>query len=159
MLRLATEKLHLEYETSLDANGVDVSVHLTGRNGIEWRRVLSTLTLTPPTLLLPQSGKHLLVAYSFDVYALDAHTGDILWQREFDEPIWTSHLLDDEGLLIHLELSIVCLNLEGSERWRFNHNEIITQVTLQNERLLVQDFDERQFFLDMTTGKLLSEPA
>ncbi len=104
-------------------------------------------------------GKHLFVAYSFDVYALDAHTGDILWQHEFDEPIWTTYLLDDEGLLIHLELSIICLNADGSERWRFNHSEIITQITHQDQRLLVQDFDEQQFVLDMTTGESLPEPA
>lgn len=134
----------------------DVTVHLTGRNGIEWQRVLSTPTLTTPTLLLPQSGKRLLVAYSFDIYALDAHTGDIVWQRNFDEPIWACYLLADEGLLVHLELSVVCLNVNGSDRWRFSHNEIITQVVLQDARLLVQDFEEHQFYLDLVKGTILS---
>jgi outer membrane protein assembly factor BamB len=157
MLKLATEKLHLEYETRADADQIGVTVHLTGHNGTEWQRILSTPTLTTPTLLLPQSGQRLLVAYSFDLYALDAHTGDILWQRDFVEPIWASYLVADEGLLVHLELSIACLNIDGSDRWRYTHNEIITQVTLQGDHLLVQDFDEQQFLLNLTTGVPVSQ--
>lgn len=158
MLKLATEKLHLEYETSAETNGTGVRVHLSGHNGIEWQRILSTTSSTTPTLLLPQSGNHLFVAYSFDIYALDAHTGDILWHYECDEPIWNSYLLDDENLLVHLELSVVRLHVDGSERWRFQHHEIITRVALQASYLLIQDFDEQHFALSMELGTLLAEP-
>jgi len=157
MLKLATEKLHLEYYTTTNAATNTVSVHLIGYNGSKWQRVLSAPTLTPPTLLLPKDGNHLFVAYSFAVYALDAHTGNTLWQHAFDQPIWTSYLLDDESLLIHLELSVVCLDVDGRESWRFNHNDIITQVTVQATHLLVQDFDEQQFVLDKRTGILIPE--
>jgi len=95
-----------------------------------------------------------MIYYSkwFDLYALDAHNGAILWQRHFDEPIWACHLLAGTDILVHLELSLIRLDSDGNERWSFSHCDVVTQVQIQTNRLHVQDFDGRQFELDLTTG-------
>lgn len=96
------------------------------------------------------------VAHGFDFYALNAHNGEILWQRHFNEPIWSSYLLTGTDVLVHLELSLVRLDANGNERWSFSHSDIITQVQILSHQLRFQDFDERQFTLDLATGVLIS---
>lgn len=156
MLKLATDKIYLEYQEAVDVNSGRPQIHLTGRNGTEWQRILSSAASAAPTLLLPPSGDYVFVAHGFDFYALDAHSGEILWQRHFDEPIWACYLLSGADVLVHLELSLVRLDESGNERWYFSHSDIITQVQIQPNRLRVQDFDERQFDLDLTTGLVVS---
>ena len=41
MLKLATDKIHLEYQEAVDVNSGRLQIHLTGRNGTEWQRILS----------------------------------------------------------------------------------------------------------------------
>ena len=158
MLKVATDKIHLEYQEAVDINSGRPQIQLTGRNGTEWQRILSSAGSTAATLLLPSSGDYLFVAQEFDIYALNTHNGEILWQRHFAEPIWACHLLSDTDVLVHLELSLVRLDASGNERWYFSHSDIITQVQIQSTQLRLQDFDERQFTLDLTTGHLLSVP-
>jgi outer membrane protein assembly factor BamB len=120
------------------------------------QEILSSPASAAATLLLPPSGDSVFVAHGFDLYALDAHDGEILWQRRFDEPIWSCHLLDGANILVHLELSLACLAADGNEQWFFSHSEIITRVQIQPNRLRLQDFEERQFELDLTTGFVVS---
>lgn len=152
MVKLATDKLHLEYQEAIDVHSGSPQIHLTGRNGTEWQRVLSNAASGVATLLLPSTGDYVFVAHGFDFYALDAHNGEILWQRHFDEPIWSCFLVAGTDLLIHLELSLVRLTATGDECWSFSHSDIITQVHTQANRLHFQDFDERHFVLDLASG-------
>ena len=156
MLKLATDKIHLEYQEALDVNSGRLQIHLTGRNGTEWQRILSNPAAAAATLLLPLSGDSMFIAYDFDLYALNGHNGEILWQRHFDEPIWTCHLLSGTDLLVHLELSLFRLDAGGNERWFYSHSDIITDVQIQTNWLRLTDFEEQQVELNLTTGLVLS---
>ena len=98
----------------------------------------------------------MFIAYDFDLYALNGHNGEILWQRHFDEPIWTCHLLSWTDLLVHLELSLFRLDAVGNERWFYSHSDIITDVQIQTNWLRLTDFEEQQVELNLTTGLVLS---
>lgn len=123
MLQVATGTIRLEYEETVGA-----AVRLSGQNGAGWQRTLTSSITATPILLLPPDDACVLIAYGLDLHALDADTGQIRWQRHFEEPIWAGQLLADGRLLLHLELSVVCLDTAGDEYWRYVHNEIITEV-------------------------------
>lgn len=84
--------------------------------------------------------------------------GEILWQRRFDEPIWTCHLLAETDILVHLELSLIRLNAEGAEQWIYSHADIITEIQLQENQLRLTDFDNHQFGLNLMTGLVVPAP-
>jgi hypothetical protein len=156
MLRLATDKFHLEYQEAIDVNSGRPQIQLTGRNGTTWQRILANPAAAAAMLLLPPNSDSMFIAYDFDLYALNGHDGGILWQRHFDEPIWACHLLPGTDLLVHLELSLVRLDVNGNEQWFYSHSDIITAVQIQANQLYLEDFDEHQFKLNLTTGLAIS---
>ncbi|MEZ4665028.1 MAG: hypothetical protein R2911_46470 [Caldilineaceae bacterium] len=128
------------------------TLHIVGRNGVSWDHDVNSATGADPLLILSEESNQLFVINGFDLSALSTKSGQIQWSIEFDEPVWAGQLLYDERLLIHLELSIVCLKLTGEECWRYHHNDIITEVLIKDEALHMHDFEEQPFTLDLHTG-------
>jgi outer membrane protein assembly factor BamB len=161
-LQIGTEQVQLEY-AAVNANGKpENTVQLHGQNGAAWQHTLTSTTTATPVLLLPTGGKQVFIAYGFDLLALDTHTGHVQWQQHFDEPIWTGQLMIDGQLLLQLELSIVRLDAQGDSCWRYNHGEIITDVSVQDGHLYIHDFTGHELVLDLETGRLSNvqhEPA
>ena len=153
MLKVATETIRLEYEEAADTEEA-IEVRLSGQNGAGWQRTLTSAITATPILLLPPDRDRVLLACGFDLYALDIHTGEIKWQKTFSEPIWTGRLLPDGRLLLHLELSVACLDGSGEESWIYHHDEIVTEVDLQGNRVMIRDLAERRLKLDSKTGGL-----
>jgi len=104
MLNLITKKNHLQYHEIPDDREGYSQVQLIGQNGSTWERTLSGPTSITPTLLLSGNHGRAYLVYGFDIFALDIHTGDIVWQHHVDEPVWTSYLIKGKDLLLHLEL-------------------------------------------------------
>lgn len=174
MLNLTTEQFNLQYhEVPGDKEGYS-QVQLIEQNGSTWQRTLSGPASTTPNLLFSRNYGQAYVVYGLDIFSLDIHTGDTLWQYHVDEPVWATYLIKGKDLLLHLELSIIYLNDAGHRQWHFDHNEIITEVSVQNsalrssstgtslwqmlfsrQRLTVQDMEERVFILDLASGVLV----
>lgn len=148
MLRIATEAIQLNYEE------VDQAIYIKGQNGIQWQHTFHAPIQATPSLLLPSHLPLAILAYGFDVRALDIRSGAARWQQTFDEPIWDLLLSPAGDLLIHTELSIVRLDTEGSEHWRYIHGEIITKVVAHGETILMRDIEEREFTIDLSSGQL-----
>ena len=157
MLRVATERIRLEYEESAGVEKTATEVHLRGQNGAGWQCTLTSTITATPILLLPPGGKSLLIGYGLNLYALNARTGEIRWQRHFSEPIWAGQLLADGRLLFHLELSVVCLDVAGEECWRYAHDEIITEVAVQDNQVIGRDFTGRHPALNLKPGLLQAD--
>jgi len=174
MLNLTTEQFNLQYHEIPDTREGYSQVQLIGQNGSTWQRTLSAPTSIVPTLLFSRNHAQAYIVYGFNIFALDIYSGDILWQYHVDEPVWASYLIKGKDLLLHLELSIIYLNAHGDLQWHFDHNEVITQVTIQNgafqsplgkislwqtlfsrQRLAIQDFEGRSFMLELASGAIL----
>jgi outer membrane protein assembly factor BamB len=155
-LQIGTDQIQLEYNVADVGEHSGNVVHLRGQNSASWHYELTSTASTDPVLLLPLDGSRLYLAYGFDLLALNVHTGAVEWQRHFDEPIWAGHLSSGGYILLHLELSIVCLDAQGRQLWQHNQGDIIVGLIVKDDYIIVQDFAGRNSMIDRFTGQLLT---
>ena len=92
--------------------------------------------------------------------ALDKKTGEIVWERSFDWPIWTSPALDDKTVYVGDNSGFIrALDInDGHTVWSFQAEGVIISapITVGNY-LIFGSLDRYLYCLDKRTGLLNSK--
>ncbi len=79
----------------------------------------------------------------------------LVWQAKVDEATcFGLHLTpDEEHLVVHGELEISKLTLDGRRAWAFSGRDIFTgECAIRGNTVVVEDFDGRRYSIDLERG-------
>ena len=135
-----------------------LEVKATDDAGPLWRLVLSAdggPSTVHPAMALCQRGQMLLGIGPY-VVCLDVLTGQLKWSQQADDvTVFAIHPLpSQDALLIHGELEITKLALDGSIQWQAAGRDIFTgEVTSHNDHVEVTDFNGDIYDIRLDTGE------
>jgi len=94
------------------------------------------------------------------IYALEAETGDLIWQLETGGQIWATPTIDGDTLFIGTfdkKLYAIDIN-SGSEKWQQpfeTQGPIISTPVVNNGIVYISSFDRHIYALNATSGELI----
>jgi outer membrane protein assembly factor BamB len=101
--------------------------------------------------------------YDHHVYAIDIHTGELLWKRKYNEnvgeDIYSSPALTkDNEIVFGTGHDVVCLDETGTEKWSFRAASDVDStpaIDYQSQIAVVGSNDHSVYALDVDTGKVI----
>ncbi len=97
---------------------------------------------------------------SHDVfYAVDSETGELVWKKRISEGGWGSPVLfEDKVLVTGYDRSLYCLDAKNGEAfWRYRAESRLLDPLIIEGRLLLLETTGRIVYVDLRTGKPISE--
>jgi outer membrane protein assembly factor BamB len=91
-----------------------------------------------------------------NVYALDAVTGDKIWEFPTGDKIWSTPAVSDGTVYIgSFDKKLHALNAaDGSKKWEFEaEGSIVSTPLVNNGTVYIGSFDRHLYAVDTTTGK------
>lgn len=92
-----------------------------------------------------------------NVYALDAITGDKLWEFETDDKIWSTPAISNGALYIgSFDKKLYALNAaDGSKKWEFEtEGSIVSTPLVSNGTVYIGSFDRHIYAVNASDGSL-----
>lgn len=130
-------------------------LHVEGPIGA-WTVRLASLVYDDPAAELWDEPGLLLVKYGFQVYALGARSGELVWSRRSGTPIVA--VLCSTRLphaIVQTEIETLSLRPDGEVAWRAAHNEVVTEAELIGGRLVLTSYAGQRLAIDPRTGRSL----
>lgn len=143
----------------VDANGTVYAIDPT-----DGREIWKTTWLTQPAAIygtpVLESGKILLASASGEIGALNAETGQVLWKKKVEQPVFAALSVQKEKVAVStMRGRLYFLNVNnGEEIWQYNlHNEAVRLGTaaLGPDGLVFGGSDEQIRKLNITNGVLV----
>ena len=109
-----------------------------------------------PTGMLWDTTALLIVKYGFEVYALEARTGELRWHHASRTPVVA--ILGSSRLahvIAQTEIETIALDAGGEVVWRAAHSDVVSEVELVGGRLVLTSYAGLLQTLDPVTGRQL----
>lgn len=135
-----------------------IAVMAMNDTGSLWRLVLSAdggPSTVHPGMALCQ-GDQILLGIGPYVVCVDVLTGEPTWSQQVDDvTVFAIYPLpSQDALLIHGEMEITKLALDGSIQWQATGRDIFTgEVTIRDNQVEVSDFNDDIYAICLATGE------